>query len=122
MKLTKRFKTIDEYIELFPKNIRERLEIIRGIINKNAPGAVEVISYNMPAFKLNGILVYFAAFDKHIGLYPYPSAVTSFKKELSNYKTGKSTIQFPHDKKLPVTLIAKIVKFRMKEKASPKKK
>lgn len=122
MKSTKRFKSIDEYIKIFPKPIGERLEVVRQIVKKNAPEAVEVISYNMPAFKQNGVLIYFAAFDKHIGIYPYPSTMGAFKKELASYKTGKSTVQLPHDKKLPIGLITKIVKFRVKEKLASKKK
>lgn len=122
MQISKRFKTIDEYIKTFPKNVGEKLEIIRNIVKKNAPGAVETISYNMPAFKMNGILLYFAGYENHIGLYPYPSVTSAFKNELSKYKTGKSTIQFELNKKLPVGLITKIVKFRVKEKLAPKKK
>lgn len=117
-KHTKRFKTIDKYIAEFPKDVAVRLKTIRTIIKKQAPKAVEVISYNMPAFKLNGVLIYFAAFANHIGLYPYPSSVTAFKSELKKYKTGKSTIQFQHSEKLPVGLITKIVKFRVKEKTT----
>ncbi|SRR5258708_20698214 len=112
----KKIKNIDEYIKLFPKETAKRLEIIRELINKIAPKAQEVISYNMPAFKLNGIFVYFAAFDHHIGFYPYPKTIANFRKETAKYKTGKGSIQFPLDKPLPLPLIIKIIKYRLKEK------
>jgi uncharacterized protein YdhG (YjbR/CyaY superfamily) len=79
--------------------------------------AVETISYSMPAFKINkGIFVYFSAHKNHIGLYPYPSAIKAFKKETAKYKTGPGTIQFQNNEKMPVGLITKIIKFRLKEK------
>lgn len=112
----KRFKTIDEYIKSYPRDVAAKLQVIREIVNKTAPEAKEVISYNMPAFKLNGILVYFAAFKNHIGFFPYPSAITAFKKEAAKYKTGRGSIQFPLDQKLPIPLIRKIVQFRFREK------
>ena|SRR3989338_4862138 len=113
LKSNKRPKNINEYIKTFPKNVAKMLRTIRDIVNEISPKAVEVISYGMPVFKLNGrILLYFAAHTNHIGMYPYPSAVAVFGKELSKYKTGRSTIQFPFDKPLPETLIRKIVKFR----------
>lgn len=107
--------TIQDYIARQPEQVRVRLEIIRSTILKAAPKAVEVISYQMPAFKLNGMLVYFAAFKNHIGFYAMPTVHHAFKKELSVYKTGKGSVQFPLDKPLPVGLITKIVKFRVKE-------
>lgn len=119
---TKKLTTIDEYIKLFPKDIAVRLQTIRKIVNKVAPDAQEVISYSMPAFKLNGILVYFAAHTHHIGLYPYPSAMKKFKIDLKQYKTAKSSIQFMNNKPLPLKLIEEIVKFRVKEKRSTKSK
>ncbi len=118
---TKRFKTVDEYIKSYPKDVGVKLQTVREIIKKIAPKAEESISYNMPAFKLQGVLVYFSAHQKHIGLYPYPSAIKAFKKDAVGYKTGPGTIQFPLDKKLPNGLIAKIVKFRVKEKSTIKK-
>ncbi len=119
--MAKRFKTIDEYIKFYPKDVGAKIQTIREIVKKLAPKAEEKISYNMPAFKLNGVLVYFSAHTNHIGLYPYPSAIKAFKKESVGYKTGPGTIQFPLDKKLPITLITKIVKFRVKESLSKKK-
>jgi uncharacterized protein YdhG (YjbR/CyaY superfamily) len=118
--------TIDEYIISFPKDIQEILEEVRATINKAAPGATEMISYSVPAFKFKGtMLVWFAAHTKHIGLYPRGSAIEAFKKELSVYKGAKGSVQFPFDKPVPLKLIAKIVKFRVAEnlaKAEMKKK
>lgn len=118
-------KNIDEYIAGFPENIQKILEEIRATIIKAAPEAKEKISYGMPAFTQNGILAYFAAFKNHIGFYALPSGNEAFKKEISAYKTGKGSIQFPLDKPMPLDLISKIVKFRIKEnaeKAAAKKK
>lgn len=111
-------KTVDQYIKLFPKDISLRLKTVREIVRKATPKATENISYGMPAYKLNGILVYFAAYKNHIGFYPMKKVILSFKKELLNYKTSKGTVQFPHDKPLPVGLITKIVKMRVKENLS----
>lgn len=103
---------IDEYIQSFPEAAQKILEQLRAAIKKAAPKAVEVISYSMPAFKQNGVLVYFAAYKNHIGFYPTPSGIETFKEELSKYKSSKGAVQFPIDKPLPLTLIIKIVKFR----------
>lgn len=112
----KQVKTIDEYIKLFPKDVVLRLKTIREMVNKIAPQAEELISYNMPAFKINKkIFVYFAGFKNHIGFYPYPSAIDAFKEEGAKFKIGKGSIQFPLDKPLPIILITKILKFRLKE-------
>jgi len=108
-------KSIDEYIAGFPKDAQAKLKKIRETIQKAAPGAEETISYHMPAFKLNGILVWFAAFKTHIGFFPTASGKEKFKKELSVYKGGKGTVQFPLDKPIPFGLIGRIVKFRAKE-------
>ncbi len=108
--------TIDEYIQNFPKDVQGILEKMRQTIRKAAPGAVEAISYQMPTFKLNGKnLVHFAAFQKHIGFYPIPSGIEAFKKELSPYKQGKGSVQFPLDEPIPYDLVEKIVKYRVKE-------
>lgn len=118
-------KDINEYIAGFAPEVQQLLEKVRSTIQKAAPEAVETISYGMPAFKLNGNLVYFAAFKSHIGFYALPSGNEAFQKELSCYKTGKGSIQFPFDKPLPLELITKIVKFRIEEnvqKAELKKK
>lgn len=112
-------KTIDEYISAHPDEIRVILEKMRQTIRKAAPEAVETISYQMPAFKLNGkSLVYFAAFKNHIGFYPTPSGMQAFEKELSCYKKGKGSVQFPLDKPIPYDLVEKIVAFRAKENMS----
>ena len=106
---------IDEYISGFPKETQKILEQLRATIKKAAPKADEVISYSIPAFKLNGMLVWFAAYSNHIGFYPRGSGIEAFKKELSIYKGAKGSVQFPLDKPLPSGLIAKIVKFRVTE-------
>lgn len=111
----KQFKTIDEYIAIFPKNIQIILEEIRQSIHEAAPLAEEAISYQMPAFKQNGVLVWFAAFKKHIGFFPKMTAIEAFKQELADYKVSKGTIRFPLDKPIPLDLVKKIVKFRLKE-------
>jgi uncharacterized protein YdhG (YjbR/CyaY superfamily) len=109
-------KDINEYIAGFPESVRGILEALRATIKEAAPGAEETISYAIPAFKLKGrILVYFAGFKNHIGLYPAPRENEAFKKELSGYKGGKGTVQFPLTEPIPLPLVAKIVKFRAKE-------
>jgi len=110
-----KFKTVDEYISAFPANTKKILQDVRKTIKQAAPQAEDVISYNMPASKLNGILVYYAAYEKHIGFYPTASGIEVFKNELGDYKFSKGAIQFPIDKPIPFDLITKIVKFRMKE-------
>ncbi len=116
----KSFKNIDAYITSFPKEVQTVLKEMRMTVNKAAPTATEKISYGIPTLDLNGNLVHYAAFKNHIGLYPGPSGVLAFKKELEQYKTSKGAIQFPLGKKLPLSLIAKITKFRVQE-ASKKK-
>ena len=113
---------IDEYISAFPPQVQELLRQVRETIRKAAPNAEETISYGMPTFKLNGNLVHFAAHKNHIGFYPTPSGIEAFNKELSAYKSSKGAVQFPLDQRLPLTLISKIVKLRVKEnKEKPKK-
>ncbi len=108
-------QTIDEYIAGFPKNVQEILQKIRLTIHEAAPEATEKISYQMPTFYLKGNLVHFAAFKEHIGFYPVPTGIEKFKKELSIYKQGKGSVQFPLDQPMPYDLISKIVKYRVKE-------
>jgi len=108
-------KDIDAYISVQPENVKVILEKLRKTIKDAAPESEEVISYQMPAFKFHGILVYFAAWKNHIGFYPVSSAISKFKKELSAYESAKGSVKFPLDKPMPFTLISKIVKFRMKE-------
>ncbi len=111
-------KNITEYITTFPLQTRKLLRQMRSTIKKAAPKAEEVISYRIPAFKFHGLLVWFAAHSQHIGFYPRISAMQAFKKELSKYKGAKGSVQFPLNKPLPLTLINKIVKFRVKENLS----
>ncbi len=106
---------IDEYISGFPNETQKILEQLRVTIKGVATQADEVISYGMPAFKLNGMLVYFAAYANHIGFYPTPSGIAAFKNELSGYKGAKGSVQFPLNEPLPLKLITKIVKFRVTE-------
>lgn len=115
MVMNTEIKDIDTYINGFPKEIQKILKQIRKTIKQAAPEAKETIKYGMPTFILNGNLVFFAAFKNHIGFYPVPSGIEAFKKELSVYKTGKGSIQFPLDKPMPLDLISKIVNFRVKE-------
>jgi len=112
MKKPSNFK---EYCSDFPPEVQKLLQKMHTVILKSAPGAEEVISYGMPAFKQNGMLVWFAAHSKHIGFYPRISGMEAFKSELSKYKHAKGSVQFPFDMPLPVGLIARIVKFRAKE-------
>jgi uncharacterized protein YdhG (YjbR/CyaY superfamily) len=110
------FKNVDDYIASFPEKTQELLRKVRSQIRKTAPDASEGISYGMPGYKLNGKpLVYFAAFQKHIGFYPTNSGIRNFSAELSDYKHSKGAVQFPIDKPLPFDLILKITKFRVKE-------
>lgn len=113
----KNFNSIDEYIATFPKNIQMVLQQIRQAVKDAAPRAEEAISYNMPAFKLNGNLVWFGAFKNHIGFYPRESAIEEFKEKLSGYEVSKvnGTVKFPLDKPIPLDLIKEMVKFRVRE-------
>ncbi|HCY76787.1 MAG TPA: hypothetical protein DHV28_12775 [Ignavibacteriales bacterium] len=108
-------KSVDEYIKTFPADIQKILKQVRETIKKAAPEAEETINYQIPTFKLNGNLVHFAAFKNHIGFYPAPSGLKKFQKELSDYKSSKGSVQFPIDKPIPLALIIKIVKSRVKE-------
>lgn len=108
-------RSIDDYIAGFPEGTKRLLEDVRRTIKAAAPGAEERISYQMPAFYLQGNLVYFAAFKNHIGFYPTSSAIAAFPRELAPYEASKGTVRFPLDKPLPLKLIAKIVRFRVAE-------
>jgi uncharacterized protein YdhG (YjbR/CyaY superfamily) len=105
----------DAYIASFPKETQTLLEQLRATIKKAAPEAEELISYQMPAYKYNGMLVYFAGYKNHIGFYPTASGIANFTKELSVFKSSKGAVQFPLDRPLPLQLVTKIVKFRVKE-------
>ncbi len=107
---------MDGYIAEFPPEIQEKLNQIRKVIRENAPDAVESIAYGMPAYKLNKKpLVYFAGYAKHIGFYATPSGHSAFEAQLSQYKQGKGSVQFPLDQPVPLDLIAEIVRFRVSE-------
>jgi uncharacterized protein YdhG (YjbR/CyaY superfamily) len=114
--------TIDQYIQGFPGDVQAKLSELRSTIRKSAPQATEKISYGVPTFELNGNLVHFAAFKRHIGFYPAPSGIARFEKELKPYKSAKGSVQFPLDQPLPLQLIAKIVEFRVGENSQKKAK
>lgn len=111
----KTYKDVDSYIVAFPKEVQANLKLLRQTIKKLAPKAEEGISYGMPGYKLGGPLVYFAAFKEHIGFYPTPTGVKAFEKDLSKYKTSKGAVQFPLTEKIPLALVTKIIKFRIKQ-------
>lgn len=114
--------TIDEYIQGFPDDVKAILSELRSTIRQAAPQAVEKISYRIPTFYLNGNLVHFAAFERHVGFYPGPSGIARFQEELKRYKSAKGSVQFPLDEPLPLGLIAKIVEFRVGENSGKKVK
>lgn len=114
---SQKFRDTDEYIAAFPPETQAILQELRQTIKKAAPKAEEVISYNMPGYKQQGMLVWYAGYKNHIGFYPKPSGLFEFRKELSAYKSSKGAVQFPIDKPLPLNLITKMVKFRLKENA-----
>lgn len=120
--MPKKYISIQEYIDDFPKEVALILEEIRQLIKDIDKSLEEVISYNIPAFKKKKVVVYFAAYEKHIGFYALPSGNETFKKELSNYKTGKGSIQFPLNQPIPFHLIRQIVLFRLDEINNSKKK
>src|SRR5687768_2444482 len=108
--------SVDDYIAGFPADTQKVLEKIRKIIRKTAPKAVESISYQIPAYKLDGkVLIYFAGFPKHVSVYPAPREAKEFKKELAAYKGGTGTVQFPLDKKIDYDLISRIVKYKLQK-------
>jgi len=108
-------KTIEEYIYSTPPEIQERLWTLHETIKSAAPGATEALKWGMPAYSYQKILVTFRAWKNHIGFYPMPSVIKAFARELTNYETAEGSVQLPNDKPLPLTLIKKIVKFRVKE-------
>lgn len=109
-------KTVDEYIDGFSGDVRERLQQMRKVIRENAPDAEESIAYDMPAYKLNGKpLVYFGGYEQHIGFYATPTGHAQFVEQLAKYKQGKGSVQFPLSEPLPLELIGDIVRFRVQE-------
>jgi uncharacterized protein YdhG (YjbR/CyaY superfamily) len=116
------YSSIDDYIQAFPAEIRQKLVEIRSLIRQLVPEAEEKISYRLPTFYLNGNLVHFGAFSSHIGFYPTSSGIEKFKSELSQYKHSKGAVQFPLDEALPVDLITRIVRFRVEENHARRRK
>jgi uncharacterized protein YdhG (YjbR/CyaY superfamily) len=115
-----KFETIEEYINSFPRDTQRILVSVKETIKKSAPSSQEAINYQIPTFRLNGNLVHFAAFKNHIGFYPGSEAIKVFKKEIASYKSSKGAIQFPIDKSMPLNLIRKIVKYRVKVNSAKK--
>lgn len=114
-------ENVDAYIAEFPQDVQRLLAQMRETIKLAAPKAEETISYAIPTFKLNGNLVHFAGYANHVGFYPGAGGIAAFAGELSAYKTSKGTVQFPLDRPLPLTLVTKIVKFRVKQNLEKKK-
>jgi uncharacterized protein YdhG (YjbR/CyaY superfamily) len=115
-------RNIDDYLSGYPKHVQRLLTQMRLTIKRAAPQATEKISYGIPTFALEGNLVHFAAFKNHIGFYPTPSVISAFSQELSSYKCSKGAVQFPLDEPLPLTLVSRMVEFRVKEKIMKRKK
>lgn len=117
----KRFRTVDEYLSASPKSVQGISDELRRTIGQAAPQAEELISYNMPSFEWNGMLVWYAAHKDHIGFYPRASAIAAFKRELAGYKTSKGAIHFPIEGGIPANLVKKVVRFRVKENQQTQK-
>ena len=117
-----KFKTVGEYFSALPPETRDILQVVRNAVLQAAPQALEVISYNMPAVKQNGVLVYYAAYKGHIGFYPTSRPVEVCKDELSAYKWSKGAVQFPIGKPIPTDLISRMVKFRVQQDQEKAKK
>ncbi len=122
METTRTPQTIDEYIARFPSDVQTKLTLVRQTIHEEAPMAVEKISYQMPTFYFRGNLIHFAAFQHHIGLYPLPETLDAFATDLAPYKQGKGSVQFPLDQELPLEVIRRIVRFRLKAAMNKKVK
>jgi uncharacterized protein YdhG (YjbR/CyaY superfamily) len=117
--------SVDAYIQSFPPKTQKLLKQLRKTIRAAAPKADEVISYGIAGYKHHGMLIYFAGFANHVSVYPAPRTAPAFKKELSAYKGGKGTVQFPVDGPLPLELVKRIVQYRLQlneEKAASKSK
>jgi uncharacterized protein YdhG (YjbR/CyaY superfamily) len=113
---------IDEYIAGFPPAVRRRLTALRKTIRQHAPGAEERISYRIPTFYLDGNLVYFAAYEHHVGFYPGAAGIAAFRDRIAGFKSAKGSVQFPHDEPLPLDLVAEIVQFRVAQNRQLKKR
>ncbi len=120
--MSKTPKGYADYADRFPKDVQHLLLQMRETIQKAAPQAAETISYGMPAYRLGGILVWFGAHEHHIGFYPGASGIAAFKGELARYKHAKGSVQFPIEEPLPIPLITRIVKFRVKERLAKEKR
>jgi uncharacterized protein YdhG (YjbR/CyaY superfamily) len=118
MKSRGKYSTVDEYIDLHPAPIKAGLVLLRKTIKTAAPGAEELISYQMPAYKLNGMLAFFSATKTHYGFYPTSGPVNAYKEKLKSYDTSKGTIRFPLNKPLPIKLISEIVKWKVRDNLS----
>jgi uncharacterized protein YdhG (YjbR/CyaY superfamily) len=115
MQQKRKFSNVAEYISLYPPEIQKGLKLLRKTIKEAAPAAEETISYNMPAYKLNGMLVFFAAMKNHFGFYPTPGVMKPFQEKLKEYETSKGAIRFPLDKPIPVKLVREIVKWKVRD-------
>ncbi len=120
--IKRNYASIEEYISAFPADVQDILRKLREVIKQSAPTALETIGYGIPTFKLNGNLVHFGAFKKHIGFFPTPSAINAFKQDLAPYKVSRGTVQFPLNKPIPYELVKRIVKFRVDEMSGLGKK
>lgn len=121
MKKLKTPKDVTEYISRFPAPVQKKLKQLRSIVKKAAPGVEEKIGYGVPGYKFQGMLLYFAAHKKHIGLYAMPSAMIKFARQLTKYEVSKGTIKFADDQAIPISLVERIVRFRVKENIAKKK-
>ena len=122
MEQKKNFAGVDDYIASQPEPLRPLLEEIRQLIRKAAPQAEEIISYGMPGYRLDGMLLWFGAAKNHYSLYPHAETIKAFKEKLTGYKTSKGTIQFPLDQAVPAALITEIVKYKVKSNLEKSKK
>lgn len=113
--------TVDQYIAGFPLDVQDILQKIRAIIKEEAPAAAERIAYGMPTYTMDKNLIHFAAYAKHIGVYPTPTGIETFKDELSLYKNAKGSVQFPLSLPIPYELIRRIARYRVEEKANKNK-
>ncbi len=116
------FKTVDEYLATLPEEVKVILDNLRKAIKEAAPEAQEVISYNMPGYKQNGMLVWFAAAKNHVGFYPTASPIIVFKEALKEFKTSKGAIQFPINEPIPIDLVREIVRYKVEENTSKLKR
>jgi uncharacterized protein YdhG (YjbR/CyaY superfamily) len=115
------FKTVDDYIALHPPSVKAGLDLLRKTIKTAAPGAEEMISYQMPAYKLKGMLAFFSAAKKHYGFYPTASPIIAFREKLKLYETSKGAVRFPLDKPIPVKLITAMVRWKVRENLAKEK-